>query len=144
MEQVHIQIKTKIDDSTGEIQQWTHQYTGMIYHKNEKDIYLRYEENEEQSLGKTNTILKWEKNQSPAILKLVRQGETKANQVYQVGRPHRHLYQTPFGTYEMVIQPIKVNVHVEHENQGSIELDYDLFIGDQKAGHYQLWIEYHP
>jgi len=143
MGEVHISIRTRIDDSTGDRQEWSHQYTGIIYQKNDQDIFLRYQESEEQSLGKTTTILKWKKNQLP-VLTLIRQGETREKQIYKVGQAYRHLYQTPYGTYEMEIQPSKVSVQMENENQGSIELEYDLLIESQKAGRYQLWIQFHP
>ncbi|MFV9510376.1 DUF1934 domain-containing protein [Tepidibacillus sp. LV47] len=143
MKEIQIHIKTKIAYETGEVEEWRHDYKGMLYLKNDQNLYLKYEDDQEQ-LGKTNTILKWKWNESPAKLTLLRQGETKANQFFQEGKPHQSFYQTPYGAFEMLVYPFKVKIQSQSYEHGEIELEYDLFIGKQKVGRYQLIVHYHP
>ncbi|TCS82084.1 DUF1934 domain-containing protein [Tepidibacillus fermentans] len=143
MKEIQIHIQTKIDYQTGEVEEWQHDYKGTLYLKNDQDIYLKYEDHQDQ-LGKTNTILKWKWSESPTKLSLLRQGETRSHQIFQEGKPHQSFYQTPYGTFAMEIHPLKVKIYSQTWEEGKIELEYDLSIGKQKVGRYQLMVHYRP
>ena len=144
MSELHVHVQTKIVDHNGDIEEWQHQYQGKLYIKNDRDYYLKYDENEEQSLGKTSTILKWNPMDQPLKIQIIRQGEVKSSQIFEEGKTNLSYYQSPYGTFEMFVSPSKVRIQSDHPNKGNIELEYDLEMDKQKIGRYQLTIQYHP
>ncbi|GBF12498.1 DUF1934 domain-containing protein [Tepidibacillus infernus] len=141
MEQdVTLQVITYIRHPYGEEDRMTFQGKGKLYLKDES-VYLRYEEQLED-LGKTATIVQWkEAEKDSPVVTIIRQGDVSMKQVFEKGKTWSNAYLSPYGRLEL--EMITHQVKIEKEwLKGKIYLSYDVYIDQQKIGHYQVEIEY--
>jgi uncharacterized beta-barrel protein YwiB (DUF1934 family) len=91
------------------------------YHK-EGDVYFaEYEESEISGMEGTKTIMKINED----TLRIVRSGTTTSDLMFKKGTDHVSLYNTPFGTLEVLIKPRKVDIDM-HDDGGKVRLEYKM------------------
>ena len=61
------------------------------------------------------------------MVSLIRRGQANSHMVFESGKKCIHQYDTPMGTMEMGIYPLKVDVDLG-EDEGSVGLSYQLDI----------------
>jgi uncharacterized beta-barrel protein YwiB (DUF1934 family) len=119
-----------------------------IHHNNEKQVvdfttdakryfkndamYLMFEEPvmEINGVNRTTCIL------HPDKMKIIRKGSIEMNQVFQVHEDTFSFYKTQYGTLEM-----KVKTNFYYYNKDCVLLKYDMRLGENQIGHYDLEIQ---
>lgn len=91
------------------------------YHKEGNEYFAEYEESEISGMEGTKTIMKIDKD----TLRIVRNGTTTSDLMFKKGTDHVSLYDTPFGTLEVMIKPRKVDIDINDEG-GNVKLEYKM------------------
>lgn len=91
------------------------------FFKEDNRYMAEYEESEISGMEGTKTTLKIEDNS----LTIIRRGTTNSNLVFKKGVSDRSIYNTPFGSLEVLIKPTKVDIDV-NEKGGKVELEYRM------------------
>lgn len=94
---------------------------------------LTYREGEDSGLGATRTTLRLEGER----VTLTRTGELTSQMLFQVGRPHTSLYETPYGKLPMTVNTLKLKTDLSHDG-GRIDLHYQIQLGGGSAGETRL------
>ncbi|PLR79784.1 DUF1934 domain-containing protein [Bacillus canaveralius] len=132
---VKINVKTIIQQDND---QETYELTtfGKHFHK-DNDTYLQYEEAMEE--GQIKTIVKIAG--SDALI--LRSGAIKMRLALSRGQKRAGSYETPYGTFR-TSATVKRLEHIVKDQacSGSLELLYDFFMENDKAGTYQMTITY--
>lgn len=97
------------------------------------DWILTYREGAESGLGSTRTTLRVEGER----VTLNRTGELKSQMVFEVGRPHTSLYETPYGKLPMTIRTLKLKTELT-EAGGTVLIHYHIELGGGSAGETRL------
>lgn len=90
---------------------------------------LSYQESEVTGMAGTLTTFQIE----PQRITLLRVGQYNSEMVFQAGRRHLSLYETPYGSLSMGIDTRRLRAALS-EKGGSIEIDYNIEIDHQLAG----------
>ncbi|WP_054874957.1 DUF1934 domain-containing protein [Oxobacter pfennigii] len=93
---------------------------GKFYKKN-STYFIVYEETEVTGMEGTTTTVKIEKED----VNLIRFGSTITNLKFRTGVKDISLYKTPYGTFELIIIPSKVEINVD-DSGGIVNLLYQL------------------
>lgn len=94
------------------------------------DAYtLSYQESEITGLGGTLTTFQIEKD----CVTLMRVGEVNSQMVFEEGRRHLSMYDTPYGALSVGINTRKMRAELDARG-GSIEIDYAIEIDHALAG----------
>ncbi len=93
------------------------------------NVTLVYQESELTGLEGTQTTIQVQ----PESVTILRQGEVNSQMVFQPGRRHLSLYNTPYGALTMGVNTKKMKVNLD-ETGGSIEIDYHIEIDHALAG----------
>lgn len=110
---------------------------GKLYLKDD-EIYLRYKESID--LGNTWTTIKWNPKQLDTV-KIIRQGDIRAEQIFQKEFVHNTFYYNPHGRFAM--KTITRDIHIGGNNQqGNIKLVYQLFLNEQNVGEFSININF--
>lgn len=107
---------------------------GNLYVKN-NSIYLLYNETAVSGMEGTTTSVKAE----PRRVTLNRMGSAELKQIFEVGILNDGNYVTPFGIMPTRVLPSKVEVDLT-EMGGSINLEYELELGQHKVSYNELSI----
>lgn len=91
------------------------------YYKEGNEFFAQYEESEISGMEGTRTIMKINKD----TLRIVRSGTTTSDLLFKKGTDHVSLYNTPFGTLEVMIKPKKVDININEEG-GNVKLEYKM------------------
>lgn len=91
------------------------------YHKEGNEYFAEYEESEISGMEGTKTIMKINKD----TLRIVRSGTTTSDLLFKKGTDHVSLYNTPFGTLEVMIKPRKIDIKMDDEG-GNVKLEYKM------------------
>lgn len=97
------------------------------------DWILTYREGAESGLGSTRTTLRMESGR----VTLNRTGELTSQMVFEVGRPHTSLYETPYGKLPMTIRTLKLKTELT-EAGGTVLIHYHIELGGGSAGETRL------
>ena len=100
---------------------------------------LQYRESEVTGMEGTTTTIQVE---GPRIT-LLRQGQFNSQMVFEEGRRHLTLYETPYGALEVGIQTKRMR-HDLTDAGGSLEIDYHLEIDHRLAGRNLFQISVRP
>lgn len=92
-------------------------------------IRLSYEESELTGMAGTTTLFQVE----PKRVTLLRVGCVSSEMVFELGKRHTSLYQTPYGSIEVGIMARKLFSTLTMEG-GKLEIDYDIEIDHRLAG----------
>ena len=90
---------------------------------------LSYQESELTGLEGTLTTFQVE----PDCITLMRMGEFNSQMVFQPGRRHFSMYDTPYGALSIGVNTKKMRADLD-ENGGEIEIDYAIEIDHAVAG----------
>lgn len=115
MKNVKVILKT-VNIADGQREENTFCYNGRLDIKNGAH-YLMYEEQTED--GIVNTVVKT--NENSAVI--TRKGTTGSVLKIEEGETHRTEYQTPYGTFLLLVRGIRVENKME---SGSLSLEYTL------------------
>ena len=107
--------------------------------REEESWLLSYRESTASGLGDTRTSLRLEKDRAT----LVREGETAAQRVFQVGSPHLCRYATPYGEVPMEIRTLRLDVDLS-ELGGKVFIIYKLKLGGADVGENRLRLTITP
>lgn len=95
----------------------------------EDALRLSYEESELTGMVGTTTIFQVE----PKRVTLLRVGSVSSEMVFELGKRHTSLYNTPYGSMEVGINARKLFSSLTMEG-GKLEIDYDIEIDHRLAG----------
>lgn len=90
---------------------------------------LSYQESEITGLGGTLTTFQIEKD----CVTLMRVGEVNSQMVFQEGRRHLSMYETPYGNLAVGINTRRMRAAID-DRGGDIEIDYNIEIDHKVAG----------
>jgi uncharacterized beta-barrel protein YwiB (DUF1934 family) len=99
------------------------------------NYYILYNETRVSGMEGTTTSLKIE----PRRVTLNRMGTAAQKTTFQEGVLNEGYYVTPYGTMDITVLPSKVEVDLT-EMGGSINLEYELQLGQEKVSDNQLQI----
>ena len=102
---------------------------GQLSQDGEDGYTLSYQESELTGLEGTLTTFQVEPNR----VTLLRVGEVNSQMVFEEGRRHLSMYNTPYGALAVGISTRKMKAHLS-EAGGSIEIDYAIEIDHAVAG----------
>ena len=125
---VIISIKGLQQDPEGESDTITLVTAGRYYRKNDH-YYISYEESELTGLEGTLTTFQIERDR----VTLLRVGEVNSQMVFEEGRRHLSMYDTPYGALSVGINTRKMRAELDARG-GSIEIDYAIEIDHALAG----------
>lgn len=100
---------------------------GEFYEK-ENCYYAVYEETALSGMEGTTTTLKIKPNE----FSLIRMGTTNAKMKFKNNKKEVSMYNTPYGTLELLIETNKLNIDVNNEG-GKVFIDYDMSLQGQKS-----------
>lgn len=109
---------------------------GRLY-KKDNAYYIEYEESVISGMEGTKTMIVVEDQR----IFLERTGSHESRFVFEKGRKYVNYYETPFGNLEMGIFPTKIDSSMD-ENQGKLDLKYELDISGKYAGSNELMVSY--
>ncbi|NTW05472.1 MAG: DUF1934 domain-containing protein [Peptococcaceae bacterium] len=107
---------------------------GKYYQKNNA-YYLLYEESEISGMEGTTTSIKAETGK----VVLNRMGTLQFRQVFEQGQPYKGVYLTSVGVFDVQVLPSRVAVDL-NSSGGSIQLEYDIEVDNQRLGFNRLSI----
>ena len=110
---------------------------GTLHMDVRSNVTLTYQESELTGLEGTQTTIQVE----PESVTILREGEVNSQMVFQEGRRHLSLYNTPYGALTMGVNTLKMKVDLD-ETGGSIEIDYAIEIDHAVAGQnlFQIYV----
>ena len=98
-------------------------------HRDEGGFTLSYQESELTGLEGTLTTIQVE----PERITLMRMGEVNLQMVFQEGRRHFSMYNTPYGAMAVSVNTRHMYAELD-EGGGDIEVDYNIEIDHAVAG----------
>ncbi len=107
---------------------------GRLFVK-DKSYYIMYNESEISGMEGTTTSLKVE----PAKVTLNRMGSSEQKSTFEKGVYNSGHYVTPYGMMSIAVNPSKVDVDLTDVG-GSINLEYELELGQEKVSDNELFI----
>lgn len=102
---------------------------GKLVRNSENSYTISYEETELTGLEGTTTVLRIE---GPRVT-LLREGTVNSQMVFEEGRRHLSMYETPYGSLSVGINTRRMKNTVG-ESGGDLEIDYALEIDNLLAG----------
>ncbi|MDD4796687.1 MAG: DUF1934 domain-containing protein [Eubacteriales bacterium] len=134
---VMVSIIGEQTNPNGEINRIEMMTEGRVYE--DKGVrYIEYDEQEALGTGYMRTQL----SVAGGVISLVRQGQNTTHMVFAPGKKSYNTYYTPVGTMEMSIFPTLVHLEMGEE-EGEVELEYQLELGGHYAGTNMLSLVYH-
>ena len=104
---------------------------GRLTDRGEEGLHLVYQESELTGMEGTQTSFQIEKN---GRVTLVRSGGVNSQMVFEVGKSHLSLYQTPYGDLSIGVRTDKIRNTLEMTG-GELEIQYAIEIDQTMAGH---------
>ena len=102
---------------------------GRLRQEGEKDFLLSYQESELTGLDGTMTTLQIQEDK----VTLLRTGEVNTQMVFEEGKRHLSLYETPYGALSVGVNTRRMNLRLG-AGGGDIEIDYAIEIDHAVAG----------
>ena len=98
---------------------------------------LRYQESELTGLEGTQTTIQVE----GSSVSILREGQVNSQMVFETGRRHLTMYNTPYGTLAIGVNTRHMKVDLD-ETGGSIEINYALEVDHAVAGEnlFQIYV----
>ena len=106
-----------------------------------KGYTLTYQESELTGLEGTRTTIRVE--QDGELVTMLRTGQVNAQMVFQVGRRHLAMYNTPYGSMAIGVNTLHLMADVDDDG-GEVEIDYAIEIDHAVAGRNLFRIEVKP
>lgn len=102
---------------------------GTLSSDGSDEYTLSYQESELTGLEGTQTTFQIEKGR----VTLLREGQVNSQMVFEEGRRHLSLYNTPYGALSIGVNTRRMKVHLG-ESGGEIEINYALEVDHAVAG----------
>ncbi len=99
------------------------------FHGHDSGFTLTYEESELTGLGSTKTTFQIESER----ITLLREGEVNSQMVFEEGRRHLSMYNTPFGAMAIGVNTRRMHKELSAKG-GDIEIEYAMEIDHALAG----------
>lgn len=109
---------------------------GLLYKKG-NSYHIEYEESVLSDMEGTKTVIIVEDKR----VSLERTGAQESHFIFEKGKKYVNYYETPFGSLEMGIFPTRIDSAMD-ENQGKLDLKYQLDIAGKYAGFNELMVSY--
>ncbi len=93
-------------------------------------VTVSYEESEATGMEGTSTAVTYLAEQ-PEVVSMIREGAVSTALVFEKGKRHHCLYQTPFMPFQICVRTVEVENRLAEE--GYLELDYVIEIRGAKA-----------
>lgn len=98
-----------------------------------ENLKISYEESEVTGLTNTKTIIELFKDSKKDCVSITREGEFKSHLVFSLDKSHSTFYETPYGTFDIVIETKKLDV-VREEKCSDIKISYITKIQGEVQG----------
>lgn len=105
------------------------------YYISDGTYLAKYDETEISGMEGTTTTIEIHPNK----LSLIREGTTNAKMEFEKNNKYTTLYNTPYGSLELVISTKELKVDV-NDNGGEIRINYDMSVAGQKPQQTELKI----
>ena len=105
------------------------------YHDDGVRVSIGYTEGEMSGMEGSKTTISYQKNE-PALVTMMRTGTVKTALVFERGRRHHCVYQTPIMPFEVAVHTAEVQNALESE--GRLVLDYTVELKGAAAEHTHL------
>jgi len=102
---------------------------GILTRGGEAQYTLRYEESELTGLEGTRTTIQVQ----PECVTILREGQVNSQMIFEEGRRHLSMYDTPYGALALGVNTRRMKVELG-EGGGDIEIDYAIEIDHAVAG----------
>lgn len=112
---------------------------GDLEDRGEAGILLTYQESGQTEPERVVTTLAATADR----VALERTGALRSQMIFEEGREHQSVYQTPYGTLELVIRTRTLFSNLDSQG-GEIRLAYDLALGGAETGRNTLWLQVRP
>ena len=96
---------------------------------NDKGVLVSYQETELTGLQGTTTMLRI----NGPVVTLLREGTVNSQMVFEEGRRHLSMYETPYGSMSVGINTRRVKNTIS-ETGGDLEIDYAIEIDNNPVG----------
>ena len=93
-------------------------------------IELSYKESEATGMEGSTTAVSFQTSE-PGVVSMLRRGTVSTALVFEEGKRHHCLYQTPYMPFELCVHTLKVDNRLSEE--GRLELDYIIEIRGARA-----------
>ena len=93
------------------------------YHDDGIRVAISYDEGELSGMEGSRTTISYQKNE-PGVITMLRTGSVKTALLFEKGRCHECVYQTPLAPFDVCVQTDEVNNSLE--GMGVLYLDYIL------------------
>ncbi len=111
---------------------------GTLEDQNGQGLTLSYRESEVTGLEGTRTTIQVE----PGRVTLLRQGALNSQMIFEEGRRHLSLYDTPYGALEVGVRTRRIHSSLNGRG-GDVTIYYALEIGHGEAGRNMFHISVH-
>ena len=110
---------------------------GTLTTRENGNYTVRYQESELTGLDGTQTTIEVESGS----VTILREGQVNSQMVFEAGRRHLTMYNTPYGALSIGVNTRKMKVDLD-ETGGSIEIDYALEVDHAVAGEnlFQIYV----
>jgi len=110
----------------GESAVYKNNYSGRLFYK-KGCFFIFYEEHTEDGVHSADCSIRAERDK----VEIKRTGNFTSLMIYEQGKSHNSVYETPYGGMQVTVKPSKVLTALD-ENGGKIFLDYSLDLAGQK------------
>lgn len=111
---------------------------GRLFRNEESGVYnIEYEESEISGVEGIKTLISVQGSQVHWELS----GVYNDKLIFEKGKKFINSYETPFGTFQMEIYPIKVD-HKINDNEGEVDLKYNLGFGGRYTSSNSLTLKF--
>lgn len=125
---ISIKGKQSLENAEGEVVELVTE--GLLAREGEGEYSLSYQESALTGMEGTRTTFRVK----PDLVTLLREGSYNSQMVFQPGRRHLSLYETPYGALSVGVNTRRVSSSLG-EHGGDIEIDYAIEIDHALAGH---------
>jgi uncharacterized beta-barrel protein YwiB (DUF1934 family) len=135
---IEIHLETFIEQE-GERTHLVYDEPGQIFEMGQS-IYLRYQETDEEPGQKTPVTMKID---GAGTVMLTRSAESEMRLRFANGKRIEARYRTPYGMFP--IETVTPMLNVELQNRplaGRVNIDYQLFAGEQLIGNYKIRLQF--
>ncbi len=129
MKNVIISIKG-LQDNPGNGENMIELVTDGLFSYNKGNASLSYMESELTGLDGTKTTF----DISPLSVVMTREGTLNSQMIFEEGRTHTFVYDTPFGSTTMGVNTSRVSIDM-NEHGGDMEIDYLVDFQQSVVGH---------
>ncbi|MHC5268174.1 YwiB family protein [Enterococcus sp. LJL98] len=135
---VNIYLKTKIKQQET-VEEFLFELVGQVVRVG-NNLYIRYQEPQEDGVPEVPVTIKIAPDES---VQLTRATEQRLRFQFRYEEITETMYPTPYG--KMLFHVYTKHLHVSLKDSpiaGSIRVDYDLLMGNEKIGDYELYLKF--